>query len=68
MIADYGVNVTEIHSMPYTDGEDWNYRFFVELGINMLGDEAKALVFQLSEETQDMQILGSYFCEGDFIG
>ena len=68
MIADYGVNVTEIHSMPYTDGEDWNYRFFVELGINMLRDEAKALVFQLSEETQDMQILGSYFCEGDFIG
>lgn len=68
MIADYGVNVTEIHSMPYTDGEDWNYRFFVELGINMLGDEAKALIFQLSEETQDMQILGSYFCEGDFIG
>ena len=68
MIADYGVNVTEIHSMPYTDEEDWNYRFFVELGINMLGDEAKALVFQLSEETQDMQILGSYFCEGDFIG
>lgn len=68
MIADYGVNVTEIHSMPYTDGENWNYRFFVELGINMLGDEAKALIFQLSEETQDMQILGSYFCEGDFIG
>ncbi len=67
MISDYGVNVTEIHSMPYMDGEDWNYRFFVELGVNLLEDEAKALIFQLSEETQDMQILGSYFCEGDFI-
>lgn len=66
MISDYGVNVTEIHSMPYKNGEDWNYRFFVEMGINLLETEAKALLFQLSEETQKMQILGSYFCEGDF--
>ncbi len=66
MIADYGVNVTQIHSIPYIDQQDWNYRFFVELNLNLLEEEAQALVFQLSEETQSMQILGSYLCEGDF--
>lgn len=67
MISDYGVNLTEIHSMPYRDGEDWNYRFYAELSLNLLEKEAQALVFQLSEETQDMKILGSYLCEGDFV-
>lgn len=66
MISDYGVNMTEIHSMPYKEKEDWNYRFFVELSVNLLEPEAKALLFQLSEETQKMQILGSYYCDGDF--
>lgn len=67
MIADYGVNLTEIHSVPYRDGEDWNYRFYAELTLNLLDPEAKALIFQLSCETQDLKILGSYCCEGDFI-
>ena len=67
MISDYGVNLTEIHSMPYQDEEDWNYRFFAELSLNLLQQEAKALVYQLSCETQDLKLLGSYFCEGDFI-
>ncbi len=66
MIADYGVNLTEIHSIPYPHGEAWNYRFFVELNMNLLDEKAKALVFQLSEETESMQLLGSYLCEGDF--
>ena len=67
MISDYGVNLTEIHSMPYQDEEDWNYRFFAELSLNLLQQEAKALVYQLACETQDLKLLGSYFCEGDFI-
>ena len=67
IISDYGVNLTEIHSMPYQDEEDWNYRFFAELSLNLLQQEAKALVYQLSCETQDLKLLGSYFCEGDFI-
>ncbi len=65
MISDYGVNLTEIHSIPFTTGQEWNYRFFVELGANMDQKEIRALVFQLSQETEKMQILGSYFCEGD---
>lgn len=67
MISDYGVNLTEIHSMPYRDKEDWNYRFFAELSLNLLDQEARALIFQLSCETQDLKILGSYRCEGDFV-
>ena len=67
MISDYGVNLTEIHSMPYRDKEDWNYRFFAELSLNLLDPEAQALIFQLSCETQDLKILGSYRCEGDFV-
>lgn len=67
MISDYGVNLTEIHSMPYRDGEDWNYRFYAELSLNLLEKEACALIFQLSQETQDLKLLGSYLCEGDFV-
>ena len=67
MIADYGVNVTEIHSIPYRTGEDWNYRFFVELEMNLLEETSKALVFQLSQETMELQLLGSYRCVGDFV-
>ena len=66
MIADYGVNLTEIHSIPYRTGEDWNYRFFVELNANLLHKETQALLFQLFCETQEMQVLGSYRCVGDF--
>ena len=67
MIADYGVNLTEIHSIPFRNGEDWNYRFFVELNLNLLEKAAQSLIFQLSCETQELQILGSYSCEGDFV-
>lgn len=64
MISDYGVNVTEIHSRP-NRAEDWNYEFFIELSVNFLEQETKALIFQLMNETQYFQILGSYYCEGD---
>ena len=67
MIADYGVNVTEIHSIPYRTGEDWNYRFFVELEMNLLKETSKTLIFQLSQETMELQLLGSYRCVGDFV-
>ena len=65
MIADYGVNLTEIHSVPFRTGDDWNYRFFAELGMNMLQEDMQALLFQLFSETTQMQLLGSYKCEGD---
>ncbi len=66
MISDYGVNLTEIHSIPYHEGENWNYRFFVELNTNLLDTKAQALIYQLSQETLQLQLLGSYLCEGDF--
>ncbi|MDO5146947.1 MAG: chorismate mutase [Eubacteriales bacterium] len=66
MISDYGVNLTEIHSRPFKDGTTWNYRFFAELSANMDEKEIRAMLFQLSQETQQLRILGSYRCEGDF--
>lgn len=65
MISDYGVNLTEIHSKPNREAE-WNYEFFLEFDGNLLKQEIQALVFQLMNETQYFQILGSYYCEGDF--
>ena len=62
MISDYGVNLTEIHSVPFRGGE-WNYRFYIELNGNLLQKEIQALVFQLINETETFKILGSYFCE-----
>ena len=61
-----GVNMTEIHSRPFRQGDTWNYRFFAELSANMDTKEIRALLFQLSQETQELKILGSYRCEGDF--
>lgn len=65
MIADYGVNLTEIHSRPNRE-ESWNYEFFVELAANYRDENIQALIFQLENETQCLKIIGSYECEGDF--
>ena len=65
MISDYGVNLTEIHSVPNRESE-WNYRFYLEFAANLQQKEIQALIFQLQNETEVCQILGSYFCEGDF--
>lgn len=66
MISDYGVNLTEIHSCPFQRGQDWNYMFFVEMNTNIDTKESRAMLYQLSQETAKLQILGSYYCEGDF--
>lgn len=63
MISDYDVNLTEIHSIPCRDKAKDSYRFYAELAVNLLDKEAQALVYQLSCETQDLKLLGSYFCE-----
>lgn len=60
MIADYGVNLTEIHSRPFEKDDQWNYHFYAEISANMLQDEIQALLFQLSQETTDLKVLGSY--------
>lgn len=66
MISDYGVNLTEIHSRPFWKEDSWNYMFFVEMNANIDTKEIRALLYQLSQETQQLKILGSYACEGDF--
>ena len=66
MIADYGVNLTEIHSRPFREDEHWNYKFFAELDANIGSKDHRVLLFQLSQETMYLQILGSYSCQGDF--
>ncbi len=62
MIADYGVNLMEIHSAPDRK-ENWNYRFYIELSANLLKKDIQALIFQLMNETMEFHILGSYYCE-----
>ena len=66
MIADYGVNLTEIHSRPFREDDHWNYKFFAELDANIGSKDHRVLLFQLSQETMYLQILGSYSCQGDF--
>lgn len=66
MIADYGINLTEIHSVPFREEEGWNYRFFVEMGTNLAEKNSRALICQLYRETGALQLLGSYNCQGDF--
>ena len=61
MISDYGVNLTEIHSKPYIEG-DWNYVFMVEMTASLLKEEHRALIYQLMNETDEFKILGSYTC------
>lgn len=65
MISDYDVNLTEIHSKPNAQ-EQWNYEFYVEIEANLLEKEIQALIFQLRNETEYFQLLGSYACDGDF--
>ena len=62
MIADYGVNLTEIHSKPYIS-DDWNYIFMLEMTASLFKKEDRALLYQLSAETQFFKCLGSYYCE-----
>ncbi|MCR5542879.1 MAG: chorismate mutase [Eubacterium sp.] len=61
MISDYGVNLTEIHSKPYIEG-DWNYVFMVEMTASLLMEAHRALIYQLMNETDEFKILGSYTC------
>ncbi len=62
MISDYGVNLMEIHSAPDRK-ENWNYRFYIELSGNLLSKDIKSLIFQLENETEEFNILGSYYCD-----
>ncbi len=60
MIADYGVNLAEIHSKA-DEKEIWNYVFIAELKCSFVKKETKALIFQLMNETDVFKIMGSYY-------
>lgn len=60
MIADYGINLAEIHSKA-DEKEIWNYVFIAELKCSFVEKETKALIFQLMNETDVFKIMGSYY-------
>lgn len=58
IFADYGVNLTEIHSRP--DGKNpWNYLFYVDFTGNLLEEDIRTMLYQLTEELPYVRILGS---------
>lgn len=65
MISDYGVNITEIHSYLIKGEKSYDNAYYLEWEGNIDTKDCKTLLFQLSEETDNFQILGSYFYEGE---
>lgn len=59
VFADYGVNMTEIHSRPLRD-MPWNYCFYIDFDGNLLNKDTRALIYQLMQECSYVRILGSY--------
>ncbi len=59
VFADYGVNMTEIHSRPLRD-MPWNYCFYIDFDGNLLEQDTRALVYQLTQECAHVRVLGSY--------
>lgn len=58
IFADYGVNLTEIHSRP--DGKNpWNYLFYVDFNGNLLSEDIRTMLYQLTQELPYVRILGS---------
>lgn len=59
IFADYGVNLTEIHSRP--DGKNpWEYIFYVDFTGNLKDERITAMFYQLTEELPLVKIIGSY--------
>lgn len=59
VFADYGVNMTEIHSRPLRD-MPWNYCFYIDFDGNLLDQDTRALIYQLTQECAYVRVLGSY--------
>lgn len=59
VIADKKMRISKIHSIP-EDIAPNGYTFYIEIEINLLDEEAQAMVFQLESETRSFQIIGSY--------
>ncbi len=59
IFADYGVDMTEIHSRPLKDSP-WCYVFYVDFTGNLNEHPVQSLLYQLHEELPYIKILGSY--------
>ena len=59
IFADYGVDMTEIHSRPMKDSP-WCYVFYVDFTGNMHDHAVQALLYQLHEELPYIKVIGSY--------
>lgn len=59
IFADYGVDMTEIHSRPMKDSP-WCYVFYIDFAGNMEDHPVQALLYQLNEELPFIKVIGSY--------
>ncbi|WP_159456481.1 prephenate dehydratase [Intestinibacillus massiliensis] len=59
IFADYGVDMTEIHSRPMKDSP-WCYVFYIDFTGNMRDHNIQALLYQLHEELPYIKVIGSY--------
>lgn len=59
IFADYGLNMTEIHSRPLKD-MPWNYCFYIDFEGSLTDQNVRTLIYQLSQECSFVRILGSY--------
>lgn len=59
IFADYGIDMTEIHSRPLKDSP-WSYVFYIDFVGNMRDHAIRALLYQLHEELPYLKVIGSY--------
>ncbi len=58
-LADFGVNMTRLHSRPCLD-KPWEYRFFLELDGHFEDDALKGALASLEKSSETYYLLGSY--------
>lgn len=59
VFSDYGLNMTEIHSRPLVN-MPWNYCFYIDFAGNILDDDTRTMIYQLTQEIPVVRILGSF--------
>lgn len=59
VFSDYGLNMTEIHSRPLAD-MPWNYCFYIDFSGNILDEDTRRMIYQLSQEIPVVRVLGSF--------
>lgn len=59
IFADYGIDMTSIHSRPVKDSP-WHYVFYIDFIGNMRENKVQSLLYQLHEELPYSKVIGSY--------